>query len=69
LGVLLIVNGFALVVVSFTALLLPTYLSVVNRFAIIPVLGELWIMAWLLGAKVHLARGYATPNAGIAKRQ
>jgi hypothetical protein len=37
-----------LVTVSFTALLLPGYLDVVNRVAIIPELGELWMMAWLL---------------------
>lgn len=53
LGVLLIIDCFALVVVSLTGLLLPTYLDVVNRFAIIPELGELRIVAWLLikGAK------------------
>jgi hypothetical protein len=53
LGVLLIINCFALVVVSLTSLLLPSYEDLVNRFAIIPELGELWMMAWLLikGAK------------------
>jgi Domain of unknown function (DUF4386) len=55
LGVLLIVNCFAYLAVSLTSLLLPTYASVVNRFAIIPETGELWIMLWLLikGAKVE----------------
>jgi hypothetical protein len=55
LGVLLIVNGFAYLVVSLTSLLLPTYASVVNQFAIIPETGELWIMLWLVikGAKVQ----------------
>lgn len=48
LGILLIADGCALVTVSFTALLLPGYLDVVNRVAIIPELGELWMMAWLL---------------------
>ena len=48
LGVLLLLNGLALIVVSITTLLLPAYLSIVNRFAIIPELGELWIMLWLL---------------------
>jgi hypothetical protein len=41
LGVLLIINSFAFVVVSLTGLLLPAYLDVVNRFAIIPELGKL----------------------------
>ncbi len=55
LGVLLIVNCFAYVVVSLTSLLLPTYASLVNRYAFIPETGELWIMLWLLikGAKVE----------------
>lgn len=48
LGVLLLVNGLALTVVSLTTLLLPAYLDIVNRFAIIPELGELWMMLWLL---------------------
>jgi hypothetical protein len=55
LGVLLIVNGFAYVVVSLTSLLLPAYVSVVSRPAIVAELGELWMMLWLLikGAKVQ----------------
>jgi len=55
LGVLLIVNGFAYLATSLTGLLLPDYASVVNRFALIPETGELWIMLWLLikGAKVQ----------------
>jgi Domain of unknown function (DUF4386) len=62
LGILLILNGFALVSVSLTTLLLPRYLDVVNRVAIIPELGELWMMAWLLirGVKVQPASGYTT---------
>lgn len=48
LGFLLLINGFALVAVSLTALLLPAYLEVVNRLAIVPELGELWTMGWLL---------------------
>jgi len=48
LGVLLLVNGLALIVVSLTALLLPAHLSIVSRLAIIPELGELWIMMWFL---------------------
>ncbi len=48
LGVLLIVNGFAYPAVSLTSWLVPTYLTVVARFAIVAELGELWIMLWLL---------------------
>jgi hypothetical protein len=48
LGVLLILNGVALVVVSLTALMLPAHLDSVSRYAIVPELGELWMMAWLL---------------------
>ena len=48
LGALLILNGVALVVVSLTALMLPTHLDSVSRYAVIPELGELWMMAWLL---------------------
>ncbi len=48
LGMLLIADCCALVTVSLTALLLPDYLDLVNRIAIIPELGELWMMGWLL---------------------
>ena len=48
LGVLLILNGVALIVVSLTALTFPAYLDNVSRYAVIPELGELWMMAWLL---------------------
>ena len=55
LGVLLIVNGFAYLALSFSSLLLPAYASVVSRFALPAQFGELWIMLWLLikGAKVE----------------
>jgi hypothetical protein len=55
LGALLIVNCLAWVTVSLTALLLPTYAATVNRYAIIPETGELWIILWLLikGARVE----------------
>lgn len=54
LGVWLILNGLALVAVSLTALLLPSYSDLVNRVAILPELGELATMAWLLikGARI-----------------
>jgi hypothetical protein len=48
LGALLIIDGFALIAVSLAALILPSYLEAANKFAIIPELGELWAMAWLL---------------------
>jgi hypothetical protein len=48
LGILLIADCCALVAVSLTALLLPAYLDIVNRVAILPELGELWMMGWLL---------------------
>jgi hypothetical protein len=55
LGALLIANGLAYPVASLTWLLLPAYAGVVMRLAIIPELGELWIILWLLikGAEVH----------------
>jgi hypothetical protein len=53
LGVLLIVNGFAYVIVSLTSLLAPEYTSVIDPYATIAETGELWIILWLLirGAK------------------
>jgi len=48
LGVLLILNGVALIVVSLTALVLPAHLDSVSRYAMIPELGELWVIGWLL---------------------
>jgi hypothetical protein len=48
LGAWLIANGLALVSVSVTALLLPAHLAAINRVAILPELGELWMMGWLL---------------------
>ena len=55
LGVLLIVNGFAYVAASLTSLLLPSYTDVVFRALQPALLGELWIMLWLLikGVKVQ----------------
>lgn len=48
LGVLLILNGIALIAVSLTALAFPAHLDSVSRYAIMPELGELWMMGWLL---------------------
>ena len=54
-GVLLIVNCFAYVAASLTWLLLPSYGNVVFRAVLPALLGELWIMLWLLikGVKVQ----------------
>lgn len=48
LGVLLILNGVAYLVASFTGMLLPTYGKLVNQWARIPETGELWFTLWLL---------------------
>ena len=55
LGVWLIINGFAYVVLSFAGLLLPQYQDVAFRSAFPLLLGELAIMLWLVikGAKVQ----------------
>jgi hypothetical protein len=54
-GILLIVNCFAYLAISLTSLLMPSYGPVVFRIAMPALLGELWIMLWLLikGAKVQ----------------
>ena len=48
LGVWLIVNGFAYLVMSFTGLLLPQYEDRVSNIAFPALLGEMAIMLWLL---------------------
>jgi hypothetical protein len=48
LGVLLIVNGFAYVAISLTSLLFPEYGSLAFRASQPALLGEIWIMLWLL---------------------
>jgi hypothetical protein len=55
LGVLLIINGFAYVIPSLTAVLLPQYKDVVTRIALPFLLGEAAIVLWLLikGARDH----------------
>ena len=53
LGVWLTINGFALVVLSFTSLLLPQYKDIVYKIAFPAMFGEIALMLWLLimGAK------------------
>jgi hypothetical protein len=55
LGILLLVNGVAYVALSLTWLLLPEYGGILNRYAMPALLGEVWIMLWLLirGVKVQ----------------
>jgi uncharacterized protein DUF4386 len=55
LGVWLILNGFAYLIMSFTGLLLPQYEEVVSNIAFPALLGEMAFMLWLLilGAKVQ----------------
>src|SRR6266480_5538704 len=55
LGLWLIINGFAYVVLSFTGLLLPQYTDKVYNIAFPVLFGEMAIMLWLLikGAKVQ----------------
>lgn len=55
LGVLLIANCFAYVAAILISLLLPSYANVVFRAILPALLGELWIMLWLLikGVKVQ----------------
>ena len=50
LGYWLIANGLAYITSSGTALLFPQYGTTVNRIAMLPLLGELWIMLWFLAA-------------------
>ncbi len=60
-GVLLIINGFAYVAASLTSLLVPSYASVVTLAVLPALLGELWIMLWLLikGVRVQPLVGTA----------
>jgi len=48
LGVWLIVNGFAYVIMSFTGLLLPQYEDMVSNIAFPALLGEMAFMLWLV---------------------
>jgi hypothetical protein len=60
LGAWLIADCFGLVLVSVTALLSPAYLDIVSRIALVPELGELGAMIWLL---VMGARTQEMPHA------
>ena len=53
LGIWLILDGIALVVLCFTSLLLPQYKDIVYKIGVLPMFGEVVFMLWLLikGAK------------------
>jgi len=52
-GVLLIVAGSTYLVVTFTAVLLPAYASVMSVIATVPEAGELSMIVWLLTTRVR----------------
>lgn len=63
LGVLLIINGVAYLLDSFTFFLLPQYVDFVSKLTILPKFGELLFMLWLLfkGVKAQ-STGSPTPS-------
>jgi hypothetical protein len=64
-GVGLIINGFAYLVISFTGLLVPNYVDRVSRIVSPALLGELAIMLWLLikGANPQQLRAEGSSSA------
>jgi len=60
LGILLIANGFAYVAASLVSLFFPSYANVVFLVILPALLGELWIMLWLL------IKGVSAPSAAAA---
>jgi hypothetical protein len=65
LGVWLIINGFAYLILSFTGLLLPQYEDMVSNIAFPAELGEVALMLWLLikGAKPQPLDAAASSSA------
>src|SRR3989441_4270611 len=65
LGVWLIINGFAYLIMSFTGLLLPQYEDMVSNIAFPALLGEMAFMLWLVikGAKPQLLDAAASSSA------
>lgn len=55
LGIWLLINGAAYIVLSFTALLRPEYVGLVNKITMPALFGEVGLMLWLLivGARVR----------------
>jgi hypothetical protein len=68
LGVWLVIDGFAYVVLSLTSLLLPQYLHKVATYAQPALFGELAFMFWLLikGAKPPALDATASSSAAAA---
>lgn len=64
LGVWLFINGFAYLVLSFTALLLPQYKDIVFNIAFPAMLGEVAFMLWLLikGVKTQELASFQASN-------
>ncbi|HET6361110.1 MAG TPA: DUF4386 domain-containing protein [Gemmatimonadota bacterium] len=48
LGVLLIVNGVAYLIATVMRLLVPDYADLMDKVLLLPELGEIWIMLWLV---------------------
>ena len=61
LGVLLIANGVAYLVATLVRLLAPEYADLADRVLLLPELGEVWIMLWLVVKGVD-ARALARPS-------
>jgi hypothetical protein len=59
LGVLLILNCVGYVAASLTTLTLPVYADIVSRVVMPTLLGELWIMLWLLIKGTRLQSSHA----------
>lgn len=63
LGAVLLLNGVALVAVSFTVLVLPGYQEIVERIATVPQFGELVFILWIL---IRGIRVEAPPMPAVA---
>jgi len=64
LGVWLIINGFAYLIMSFTGLVLPQYEDMVSNIAFPALLGEMAFMLWLLIKGAKLDSAALSPAAG-----
>jgi len=66
LGIWLVLNGAAYVVMSFTGLMLPRYYNMVYKGSIPLLLGEMVTILWflILGAKPHLQQPASSASAG-----
>jgi hypothetical protein len=71
LGVWLIINGFAYLIISFSGLLLPQYEDMVSNHAFHALLGEMAFMPWLVikGAKPQAVDVVASSSAAGATEQ